>query len=248
MAYMRLTQRSASMNCNMDVAIFYPMPDYRTNSIDQIKSEKKKVLYLLHDREELFLQWPLQSNLYEWAMEQEMVIVMPTVRDYFASRFSTVGDVFAYISKELPEYIQTILPVSKRRKHNLIAGIGMGGYYAVKVAAASPDRFLAAGAFSSLLDVKDYLNNQCKDVPEYMTLEEFANSPNDVLGLLKNLKANGEQLPGLYLHCSPMAEEWKQNLAICEWLKQQSIAFEWSQENSIEEGVKCFAECCQGED
>lgn len=242
MAYMRLTQRSTSMNCNMDVAIFYPMPDHRKNTIEQIRTEKKKVLYLLHEKGELFLQWPLQSNLYEWAMEREIIIVMPTVRDYFSARLSTMGDVFAYISRELPQYIQTILPASDKREHNLIAGMGMGGYYALKVAATYPDHFLAAGAFSSLPDVKDYLNGQSEDVPEHMTPEEFEGSSNDVLGLLKKLKESGGNFPEIYLQCSPWAEEFDQNLAVCEWLRQQGITFEWSQENSMEKGVKSFAD------
>lgn len=41
MAYMRVTQRSAAMNCNMDIAVFYPMPDDR-KSIEQIREEKRK--------------------------------------------------------------------------------------------------------------------------------------------------------------------------------------------------------------
>lgn len=239
MAYMRVTQRSAAMNCNMEAAVFYPMPDYRTKSIEQIRREKKRTLYLLHDVDQMFLQWVLQSGLYEWAMKEEIVVVMPTVRDYFETRGSTTGDVFSYISRELPEYMQKILPLSKECCGNLIAGVGMGGYYALKTAVRCPERFFCAGVFQKLPDVERYLKDQPEGTPEALLGERFAGSDQDVIAQICKKRQRGEKLPGLFFQFAEKDFE-EQGLKVLNRLREAGVEPELMEEETLKKGVEGF--------
>lgn len=239
MAYMRITQRSAAMNCNMEAAVFYPMPDYRAKSIEQIRREKRKTLYLLHDADQMFLQWVLQGSLYEWAMKEEMAVVMPTVRDYFETRGSTTGDVFSYISRELPEYMQKILPLSGARDDNLIAGVGMGGYYALKAAVRNPDRFSSAGVLRELPDVEGYLKGQPEGTPEALLGERFAGSDQDVLGMIERKRQNGERLPALFFQYDEKHFE-EQGASALNRLREAGVEPALIREETLEKGVACF--------
>ena len=54
-----------------------------------------------------------------------------------------------YVTKELPVYLEELLPISKKRKDRMIAGGGMGGYGALRAFLAEPESLWRSGGLES---------------------------------------------------------------------------------------------------
>ncbi|RAE29394.1 hypothetical protein DN540_42430, partial [Burkholderia multivorans] len=65
---------------------------------------------------------------------------------------SEVHDWPTFHTKEITEFLAKTYSVETDRHSQLLAGLSMGGYGAMKYAARHPDRYGAAAAFSSPLD------------------------------------------------------------------------------------------------
>ena len=115
---------------------------------------QRKCLYLLHGLSDDSTAVVRLSRAELFARENDVVVVTPS-----AGRSMYCDDVlgqnyFAHVADEVPEYLELMLGLSRRREQNYIAGISMGGMGAARVALTYPERFTAVGLFSGLLDVK----------------------------------------------------------------------------------------------
>lgn len=113
-----------------------------------------KCLTLLHGLSDDATACLRLSKVELYAQETGIVVVMPS-----AGRSMYCDDVngqnwFAHIANEIPEYLQLVLGLSRKREDNYIAGISMGGMGAARIALTYPQRYSAVGLFSGLLDVK----------------------------------------------------------------------------------------------
>ena len=129
---------------------------------------------------------------------------MPDVRNSFYQDMVYGENYFTYLTKELPEYIQTIFPVSKKREDTFVAGLSMGGYGAMKLALTYPERFGAAASFSGVVDIA---RMRGRDAERVITADnvfgenaQIAGTDADLFHLLeKNAKAAHK--PKLYVSC-----------------------------------------------
>ena len=158
-----------------DISVFYPVvaPDAgeghgRTASHKRVLPEggKFQVLYLIHGSGGDFSDWPLKSMIMETCEEAGLIVVMPTVQDFLSSRIE-LGDFYACVSKELPEFICNILPASPAREDNFIAGLSYGGYFAYRIAFNNPERYACVGSFASPLDVVSDIAERHPEEPGY---------------------------------------------------------------------------------
>lgn len=196
MAYMKLTMRSISLNCNMDVSVFYPFESKNTDI---------PTLYLLHGKDGMFLDWPLAAHIHQIAMEKELCVVMPTARDPFSSKVSWLGDYYRYIGWELPDYLNMVVStLSRKRERHFIAGVGHGGYYAARIALNRPDYFFGAGCFEAPIDAADEIRGNCAlepDTPDWRSIE---GSSLDLFARASSLPDGAA--PRLYLCNCPAAD------------------------------------------
>lgn len=167
--------------------------------------------------------------------------MMPSVRDYFEVRRSTTGDVLVYIAQELPEYMQRILPLSAASRDNLIAGMGMGGYYALKTAVKCPERFGSAGVLGGLPDVKSCLWNQPEGSPERLLCEGFETSGQDVIELICSKKQEGKALPRLFFQY-PEEERNENDRDVWRRFKEAGIEVTKFQGGSLEKSIEYFVQ------
>lgn len=110
-----------------------------------------RTLYLLHDWYGGAEDWFLNTAMERFAQERRIALVMPFGEDsmYLDMKY---GDAFAsYIAKELPNVLCGAFPLSARREDTLIAGVGMGGYGAIRLALENPWRFGTAISLSGPL-------------------------------------------------------------------------------------------------
>lgn len=145
---------------------------------------KFPVLYLLHGAGNDYRCWTRYTSAERYAEEQCIAIVTCSVgNSRYLDREGPRGEkYYAFLSKELPEFLENYFPVSTRPEDTYIAGYSMGGYGTMLHTFTTPERFTASGFFSIGL----------------------LKSPNggqlgpDMLELAKNAKESGK-LPKIFL-------------------------------------------------
>jgi putative tributyrin esterase len=115
---------------------------------------QRKCLYLLHGLSDDATACLRLSKAELYANETGIVVVMPSAGRSMYCDGINGQNYFTHIADEIPEYLELVMGLSRKRENNYIAGISMGGMGASRIALTYPDRFTALGLFSGLLDVK----------------------------------------------------------------------------------------------
>ncbi len=108
---------------------------------EQMGKEPLKSLYLLHDYGGNRMEWLLKTSLIRYVERMNVAVILPDGNNrYFINPED--GHKYAdYITKELPEYLSQILPLSKKSCDQIIAGGGMGGYGAIRAFLDNPGQY-----------------------------------------------------------------------------------------------------------
>ncbi len=115
------------------------------------ENTKFQTLYLLHGSYGGFDDWTLNTNISTYAEENCLAVVMPDGENSGYNNIAT-GDYMKYISEELPEYLETIFPLSTKRENRFIAGLSMGGYGASFIALMNRNIYSYCGVLSGCVD------------------------------------------------------------------------------------------------
>ena len=119
---------------------------------------KYKCLYLLHGLSDDHTIWARRTSIERYAQEYGIAVVMPCGARSFYTNMKYGGAYYNYIAKEVPRIVREFLNVSDKREDNVIAGLSMGGYGALKIGMRESDRFFAAAGLSSVADIKSFIN------------------------------------------------------------------------------------------
>lgn len=120
-----------------------------------IPQEVSPVIHLYHGGGDDFRSWTDFGSAEELTLDSPYLIVMPDAGAGTYSRVavgSEVHDWPTFHTKEIPEFLRKNFSVDFAPENQLLAGLSMGGYGAMKYAAWHPDRYSWAAAFSSPLD------------------------------------------------------------------------------------------------
>lgn len=110
------------------------------------------VLYLLHGALDDATSWIRETGIERYAAQKGVAVVMPNGQNGFYANAKYGLPYFDFITQELPRFIESTFPVSKRGCDRFIAGPSMGGYGAAKCALTYPDRYAAFGNLSGAVD------------------------------------------------------------------------------------------------
>ncbi|MDP3143612.1 MAG: alpha/beta hydrolase family protein [Candidatus Omnitrophota bacterium] len=143
-----LTLHTVSAQLKMTTVINVILPD--SVRMDVPMSERK-VLYLLHGLSDDGTMWLRRSTIETEAERYGLVVVMPSVDRSFYCDGVHGQNYFTYITSELPEYMHKVFHLSLKKEDNLIAGLSMGGYGAMRAALTFPERYRTVGSFSGVL-------------------------------------------------------------------------------------------------
>ncbi len=150
MAVMTLDFNSRELKMNTQLTLLVPDS---TRICDQPLSQHK-CLYLLHGLSDDASSCLRLSKAELYANETGIVVVMPSAgRSMYCDNING-QNYFTHIANEIPEYLELLMGLSRKRENNFIAGISMGGMGAARIALTYPERFTAVGLFSGLLDLK----------------------------------------------------------------------------------------------
>lgn len=133
---------------------------------------KYPVLYLLHGYCNDYSTWERYTSIERYAEERQIAVVTFSAENNMYMRLQDVKkgspipllmepDYEKLLMKEIPEFVTSMFPISKKPSDTYIAGLSMGGFGALCNGFRYPGRFRAVGAFSPLptLRREDYRTN-----------------------------------------------------------------------------------------
>lgn len=168
------------------------------------------VLYLLHGLSENQDTWLRCSSIARYAANRNLAVVMPSTDRGFYTDTTYGTKYFTFISEELPEIVNALLPISQKREDTFAAGLSMGGYGALKLALRLPERFSFAASLSGALMSREmisawYQNHSntgafADEMRSIFGLDDNIKPCDDVFALLRN-NADSSIKPDLFLCC-----------------------------------------------
>lgn len=211
MAFFHMNFFSPTLLVGTDVNVFIPTPDSGELSTGQDigyfhDGVKYPVLYLLHGAYGDYSDWARLTSIERYAQAHKIAVVMPSADNSFYQDMYRGGKYLTYFTRELPDYIARLFPVSTKREDTFVAGLSMGGYGAVRVAFEVPERFGAAASLSGAIDLLAALGDAEKEPhrPPFYWDAIFADpgkvegSDADLFALAQKRLAEGRKLPPIY--------------------------------------------------
>lgn len=169
MASIRMKLYSASLKTRTNVNVLLPtlLPDQNgsTNRNQEFSEYYQShgnypVLYLLHGTFGDEGDWQRYSRIEDYARTRNVVVVMPYGENSCFLDTKSGKNYETYLTQELPQIIQWMFPVSKRREDTFIAGLSMGGGAAVRLGLSHPEIYgYAAGLSSDLGIIAENIRN-----------------------------------------------------------------------------------------
>ncbi len=163
-------------------------------------------LYLLHGLSDDHSIWQRRTSIERYASRYGIAVVMPNGERSWYTDMAHGGSFFTYIAEELPRICRSFFNgMSDAREYNYIAGLSMGGYGALKLAMAYPERFAGAASFSGAIDVKRYIAEEGyigrRGWGDVFGDTDITGTVNDVYGTAQKQISAGTTLPAIYLSC-----------------------------------------------
>lgn len=230
--------RSPVLRRNTAITVILPTPEEEGAAIQ----EDMKVLYLLHGLHGDETSWVRYSNIERYANKAGIAVVMPGVGNSFYQDMVHGERFFTYLTQELPQFIQGLFPVSRKREDTYIAGLSMGGYGAFYIGLSCPERFAAAASLSGAVDigfrVTPVMVSQGAPLPFYIEdcfgdITKVAGSDRDVIALFEKAAAKGF-VPRLYQSCGTADFLYGMNRLTYQKLTELGAQITWREEAGVE--------------
>ncbi|SDZ75818.1 S-formylglutathione hydrolase FrmB [Lachnospiraceae bacterium NK3A20] len=245
MAYLRIDYDSEAMLEKTGVSVIIPENKWGYSLADRPADYKYPVVWLLCGGGFDYTDWQRYSAVELFAAQHGVVIVMPGI-SYAAYCDTAEGDYkyWTQISRELPEYLRKLLPLSEKREDNFVAGFSMGGYGAFKWAMQAPQMFAACGTFAGPIGIiprqpipsDERLGQPCvRDdfcEPQFRTLwasigsaAKRRNTPDDNLYMLEQHLKKKRDLPKFYIAIGSEDPTHDEGYAVMDQMRDMGLEF-----------------------
>ncbi len=242
MALMECAIFSESLGMCTTVNVILPQNTYRQIGLKGTGSPVDcPVLYLLHGLSDDQSIWLRRTCIERYATQFGIAVVMPNgYRSYYTDQAKTGIAYWKYISEELPELINGFFRFSRKREDTFVAGLSMGGYGAFKLALNHPERFAAAGCFSSVIAPWHFdriAPNLAWELKATFGDDPDANtgSVNDLCHLAAAHIKNGTDMPAFYIACGTEDFLYSENIRYRDFLEKTGVKFTFHEEPGTHE-------------
>lgn len=211
MAFFQVNFFSPTLGFNTDVNVFIPTPNTdevlnNKNSDYFFDGAKFQVMYLLHGAYGDFTDWMRLTSIEKYATQHKLAVVTPSASNSFYQDMFYGSSYLTYLTEELPEFIEKMFPVSKKRENTFVAGLSMGGYGAVKLALTKPEKFAACASLSGAIDICSIaegiktgdLSGPFKWFDIFEKPEEIEGSDADLFALIAKLQKADVEIPKIF--------------------------------------------------
>lgn len=228
MAIVKMSFLSSSLLREVEFTAYLPFDEYDFQKKDFCSKPPYKTLYLLHGIFGYKDDWTLNSNVIQYAFNNNLAIIMPNGENSFYVNNEISGAKYEdYFFKELVDVTRKIFPLSKKREDTFLAGLSMGGFGAIRNGMIYNETFSKVGGFSPAIPLKgsDFPNNLLslkfdyirKNNPEYFDLYSIA-------------KDNKDKMPKLFIGCGTLDFLIEANREFVKYLKTLSVDVEYFEE------------------
>ena len=140
------------------------------------------VLYLLHGLSDDSSSWCRNSRIENYAGAFPMIVAMPDgYRGFYTD--NEEGPAYArHIAGELPAFIERTFHARTDRTGRAIGGLSMGGYGAMRLGLAHPDRYCSIHSHSGALDSGSTVLRMWQENPD----REGPNRPEEIARIFGN--------------------------------------------------------------
>lgn len=121
------------------------------------------VLWLLHGLSDDHTIWLRRTSIERYAAAKNLAVIMPAAGRSFYQDMVGGPAYWTFLTEELPVVCRSWFPLSSEQEDNFVAGLSMGGYGALRMALAYPDRYAAAASLSGALDIPRRLREAGKE-------------------------------------------------------------------------------------
>ncbi len=206
MALLHVNLHSDALGMAVSVDVILPQAPATQIGLGGKREKVFPTLYLLHGLSDDHTIWQRRTSIERYAAQYGIAVVMPNGHRSWYTDMAHGGKYFTFVSEELPRLCRSFFNgMSDAREMNYIAGLSMGGYGAVKVAMAHPERYAGVASFSGAMDVARYVEERQFDRAMWVDVfgEDFkiADTVNDVYGMTARQIADSTPLPTIYLSC-----------------------------------------------
>ena len=174
--------------------------------------------------------------------------IMPSIDFSFCANIDS-GRYEDFLAEELYRYCCTMYPISTHREAHFLLGYGLGGYAAMRLALARPDRYVGAcsinGAniaqlFPSIPDVEQ--ENQCALSLPPLNQATLCGSQFDLYYLAQSIVSGGLPRPRLWGYSSKDSETADQMKKDALFLQEAGLHYELQQVPPMSPH-KCMNDC-----
>ncbi len=230
MAFLELNYHSDALKMGVTVNVILPE---KAKTVIGMKADGEgtyKTLYLLHGLSDDHSIWMRRTSIERYAAEYGIAVVMPSVGRSWYTDMAYGGQYFTFVTKELPSVCRNFFRgMSDKREDNLVAGLSMGGYGAMKAALLCPETFGGCASLSGALDIASFPGTD--RVPEWQGIfGEQLTSPADLKGTDHDLptliQRNAQRhvpFPKLYLWCGESDFLLEQNRRVHGLLEERGV-------------------------
>lgn len=232
MAFLEMNCRSEALN--QQILFNVILPEKKKSGGSGAPDGVYKTLWLLHGLSGNRNDWMRFSAIERYARQHGIAVVMPEVgRSWYADTAYRAG-YFTFVTQELPTICRSYFKgMSAAREDNLIAGLSMGGYGALKAALTFPDQYGGCASLSGALDItrkgrpyimEEWQGNFGFELESALQLE---GSSNDLFALADKLKT--EEFPKLFLWCGTEDTLLPINQKFHEMLTDRGVAHSYAE-------------------
>lgn len=174
------------------------------------RREKYPTLYLLHGLSDDHTIWTRRTSIERYAAERNLAVVMPAVGRSFYQDTAGGARYWSFVTEELPALCEQFFPLGTAREQRFAAGLSMGGYGALRLGLACPEKFCAAASLSGALDLARRLREAGR-AGALMNRAEYTGifgpelcaegTDADLFFLAEKLAASTAPRPALYVAC-----------------------------------------------
>ena len=207
MAFFELHYNSKAIRTSVTVNVILPETAKTLEGVGKPAGEFKTV-WLLHGLNGNQNSWMENTAIERYARERNLAVVMPCVDRSWYTDTAYGAKYFTFVTRELPQVCRSYFHgMSDRREDNLVIGLSMGGYGALKCALTDPERYDGAAALSGALDItrkgrpcnlEEWRGIFGFDLKSPLELE---NTSHDILHLTRENKKKALPFPKTYLWC-----------------------------------------------
>ena len=206
MALLHVNFHSDVLGMAMQADVILPQKNHSLIGMQTHESETYKTLWLLHGLSDDNTIWQRRTSIERYASEKGIAVVMVNADRSWYCDMKYGGKYFTYLTEELPKICRNFFRgMSARREDNLIAGLSMGGYGALKCALTYPERYAAAASLSGAVDIAAYVDGKAEENEPYWysilgDFDKVRGSKNDLFALADKCKSV-ETKPRLFMWC-----------------------------------------------